>query len=57
VHRFNSCRGHLDPATGDAVDCTLQLVGFTTQNGTLQALLRLTNEVTGQTQILADLPQ
>jgi hypothetical protein len=45
-----------DPATGTAVDCTLQLVGFTAQNGTLQAVLRLTNNVTGQTtQIVADL--
>jgi hypothetical protein len=45
-----------DPATGDAVSCTLQLVGFTAQNGTVQAVLRLTNNVTGQTtQIVADL--
>jgi hypothetical protein len=41
---------------GDPVSCTLQLVGFTAQNGTLQAVLRLTNNVTGQTtQIVADL--
>jgi hypothetical protein len=40
----------------DPVSCTLQLVGFTTQNGTLQAVLQLTNNVTGQsTQILGDL--
>lgn len=38
-----------DPVTGDAVACTLQLVGFTTQNGTVQAVLNLTNTVTGQT--------
>lgn len=45
-----------DPATGDPVSCTLQLVGFTGQNGTVQAILLLTNNVTGQTQrIVADL--
>jgi hypothetical protein len=45
-----------DPTSGDAVSCTLQLVGFTSQNGTLQAVLKLTNNVTGQTtQILANL--
>ena len=43
-----------DPA--GAVSCTLSLVGFTSQNGTVQAVLRLTNNVTGQvTQIVADL--
>ena len=41
---------------GTPTDCTLQLVGFTGQNGTVQAVLRLTNEVTGQvTTIIADL--
>jgi hypothetical protein len=36
--------------------CTLQLVGFTSQNGTVQAVLKLTNTATGQvTQIVADL--
>jgi len=45
-----------DPTSGDPVSCTLQLVGFTGQNGTVQAVLDLTNNVTGQTtQILADL--
>jgi hypothetical protein len=44
-----------DPA-GDPVSCTLALVGFTSQNGTVQAVLSLTNNVTGQvTQIVADL--
>ena len=45
-----------DPVSGDAVSCTLQLVGFTGQNGTVQAVLKLTNNVTGQTtQIVANL--
>lgn len=44
------------PGTTDPVSCTLQLVGFTGQNGTVQAVLRLTNNVTNQTtQIVADL--
>jgi hypothetical protein len=29
-------------------DCTLQLIGFATQGGTLNAVFTLTNEVTGQ---------
>ena len=38
------------------MSCTLQLVGFTSQNGTVQAVLKLTNNATGQvTQIIADL--
>jgi hypothetical protein len=45
-----------NPVTGDPVACTLQLVGFTAENGTLQAVLRLTNSVTGETaRIVADL--
>jgi hypothetical protein len=45
-----------DLATGDPVACTVQLVGFTAENGTVQAVLRLTNTVTGQTErIVADL--
>ena len=45
-----------DPTTGNEVGCTLQLVGFTAQNGTLQAVLNLTNTVTGETtRIVADL--
>jgi hypothetical protein len=45
-----------DVATGDPAACTLQLVGFTSQNGTLQAVLKLTNTATGQvTQIVANL--
>jgi len=44
------------PNTTTPAPCTLQLVGFTGQNGTVQALLNLTNTVTGQvTQIVADL--
>jgi hypothetical protein len=35
-------------ATGDPVGCTLQLVGFTSQGGTLNAVFQLTNTVTGQ---------
>jgi hypothetical protein len=42
------------PATcdvaGTPVSCTLQLVGFTAQGGTLSAVLRLTNNVTGEAQ-------
>lgn len=37
-----------NPTTGQAVDCTLELVGFTTQGGTLNAVFLFTNEVTGQ---------
>jgi hypothetical protein len=45
-----------DPTTGATVGCTLQLVGFTSQNGTLQAVLKLTNTATGDTtQVIADL--
>lgn len=45
-----------DQATGLPAPCTLQLVGFTTEDGVVQAVLRLTNTVTGQTtQIVADL--
>jgi hypothetical protein len=45
-----------DQVTGDPATCTLQLAGFTSQNGTVQAVLNLTNTVTGQTtQILANL--
>ena len=45
-----------DPTSGDPVSCTLQLVGFTAQNGTVQAVLKLTNNLTGETtQIVADL--
>jgi hypothetical protein len=45
-----------DPTIGNEVGCTLQLVGFTAQNGTLQAVLNLTNTVTGETtRIVADL--
>jgi hypothetical protein len=32
--------------------CTLQLVGFTTQNGVVAAVLRVTNNVTGATQTI-----
>jgi len=43
-------------ATGTAGDCTLQLVGFTGQNGTVQAVLQLTNDATGATtRIVVDL--
>jgi len=42
--------------TTTPADCTLQLVRFTSQNGTLQAVLNLTNPATGvTTQIVADL--
>jgi hypothetical protein len=34
------------------VSCTLQLVGFTTQNGVVAAVLRVTNNVTGATQTI-----
>jgi hypothetical protein len=45
-----------DVATGTAGDCTLQLVGFTGQNGTVQAVLQLTNDATGATtRIVVDL--
>ena len=45
-----------DPATGDVVGCTVQLVGFTSQNGTVQAILQVTNTATGEvTRIVADL--
>jgi hypothetical protein len=45
-----------DPVTADPVSCTLTLTGFTAQNGTLQAVLTLTNNVTGaSTQIIASL--
>ena len=40
------------PATctvgGSPVDCTLQLVGFATQGGTLNAVFQLTNTATGE---------
>jgi hypothetical protein len=45
-------------ATGTAADCTLQLVGFTTQGGTLAAILQLTNDATGQiTRIVVPITQ
>jgi len=38
------------------VGCTVQLVGFTSQNGTVQAILQVTNTATGEvTRIVADL--
>ena len=44
-----------DPA-GDPVSCTLALTDFMSQNGTVQAVLALTNNVTGATtQIIANL--
>jgi hypothetical protein len=36
-----------EPLTGDPIACTLDLVGFTGDYGRIQAVLRLTNEVTG----------
>jgi hypothetical protein len=39
-------------AAGDPVSCPLQLVGFTTQNGVVAAVLRVTNNVTGATQTI-----
>jgi hypothetical protein len=43
---------------GSPVSCTLTLVGFATQGGTLNAVLQLTNNVTGQvTQILVPITQ
>ena len=41
---------------GTPVECTLELVRFTVEDGTVQAVLRLTNEATGAvTTIVADL--
>jgi hypothetical protein len=48
-----ACR---DPLAGDSVPCTLELVGFTGDYGTVQAILRFTSGVTGHsTHILAGL--
>jgi hypothetical protein len=45
-----------DAVTAAPAACTLQLVGFTTQNGAVAAVLRLTNTATGQvTQIVVAL--
>lgn len=50
------CTDVTDPTV--AVDCTLELVGFRNNNGTLAAVLRLTNELTGQTtQIVTNVTQ
>jgi hypothetical protein len=40
------------PGTTDPVACTVELVGFTTQNGALAAVIRVTNNVTGATQTI-----
>ena len=42
-------------ATGTATACTVQLVGFTAQDGTLQAVLNVTNAAGQTQQILVDL--